>query len=199
MENKIKEIRTAELRIKSDLTANDGNDMLVEGYALTFDTPTVTFSDNGIDYYEMIQKGALDNCDLSDVPFKYNHSSDVMVMARTRNKTLLLSVDDTGLFIRANLANITSGKDLHELIKRGDIDKMSFAFVVANGGDTFDIKTRTRIITNIEKIFDVSAVDLPAYESTSICARGYFEAQNEMQKQIENNILKQKLILKTYL
>jgi len=172
--------------------------MVVEGYAVTYDQPTVMFSDNGIDYYEVIQKGALDNADLSDVPFKYNHSDSVMIMARTRNKTLQLSIDDTGLFIRANLANISVGKDLYELIKRGDIDKMSFAFTVADGGDTFDIKTRTRIITAIDKIYDVSAVDIPAYDSTTISARSYFETQKELQKQIENEKIKKELILKTY-
>jgi len=200
MEKTKKEIRLAELRIKSDLTANEGNDMIVEGYAVIFNEPTVIFTDSaGIEYYEVIDKHALDNCDMSDVPFKYNHSDDVMVMARTRNKTLQLSVDDKGLFIRANLANTTTGNDLYQLIKRGDIDKMSFAFVVAPEGDNYDVKTRTRIITAIEKLFDVSAVDLPAYDTTSISARGYFESQEEIRKQLEKEALKRKLLLKTYL
>src|SRR5690606_4203534 len=118
--------------------------------------------------------------DLKDVPFKYNHSDSVMVMARTRNKTLELIPDDQGLLVRAKLANTTAGRDLHELIKRGDIDKMSFAFTVAK--EAYDKKTRTRKIIRIKRIWDVSAVDTPAYPDTYLSARNYFMAQAEAER-----------------
>jgi hypothetical protein len=117
---------------------------------------------------------------MSDVPFKYNHSDSFMIMARTRNQTLQLIRDDNGLKIRAQLADTTDGRDLYELIKRGDVDKMSFAFTVR--GDSYDNKTRTRTIQDIDKLFDVSAVDFPAYDTTSISARSFFELESENER-----------------
>lgn len=169
MTNK-REVRAAQMRLAQ--TEND--EMLVEGYAVVFDSETVLWECDGVQYKEVISRGALDGADLTDVPFKYNHSDNVMVMARTRNKTLTLTVDDKGLLVRASLANTTAGRDLYELIKRGDVDKMSFAFTVQ--ADAYDNLTHTRSITKIKKLYDVAAVDLPAYDDTSIAARGYYEA-----------------------
>jgi HK97 family phage prohead protease len=188
-----KEIRTAELRVTTE------GDMIVEGYALVFDALTVMWEYDGIQYKEVIQRGALDGADLRDVPFKYNHSDNVMVMARTRNKTLQLVTDDKGLFIRANLAPTTAGKDLYELIKRGDIDKMSFAFIVDE--DEYDSKTHTRTIKKFKRVYDVAAVDMPAYDQTSISARGFFELERDKEQTLERERearIKQ-LIIKTYL
>lgn len=173
------------------------NTLIVEGYAIRFDEPTVITTIDGVEYYEVIDSGALDGADLSDVPFKYNHSDQVMIMARTRNKTLELFVDNEGLYIRANLAQTTQGLDLYKLIQRGDIDKMSFAFVVAQ--ERYDRTTRTRHIEKIEKLFDVSAVDLPAYDTTSISARSFIEMEiSKEQKELENSELRKKLMLKTF-
>lgn len=191
-----KEIRLAEIRALEP--TNDSQEMIVEGRAIVYDSPTVMFEQDGVKYYEVIQRGALDGSDLKDVPFKYNHSDAVMVMARTRNKTLELIPDDQGLLIRAKLANTTAGRDLYELIKRGDIDKMSFAFTVAE--DEYDRETRTRKIKRFKRIFDVSAVDTPAYQDTYISARSFFEAQAEAERQAAEAVEEQRkrLILKTY-
>lgn len=192
MREKKREIRLAELRAL-DL---ENDNQLVQGYALVFDQPTVLYEYGGVEYKEVIARGALDEADLTDVPFKYNHSDDVMIMARTRNKTLQLTIDDTGLLINADLAKTTSGKDMYELIRRGDIDKMSFAFRVKE--DSYDRETNTRTILKISKLYDVAAVDMPAYDQTSISARSYFE-----EKTLENSkeivLLRKKLLIKTYL
>ena len=137
--------------------------------------------------------------DVKDGAFKYIHSDNIMVMASSRNKTLELIPDDQGLLIRAKLANTTAGRDLYELIRRGDIDKMSFAFKVAE--DSYDRETRTRKILKIKRIWDVSAVDIPAYSDTFIAARSYFEAQAEAERRaVEAAEEKRKrLLLKTYL
>jgi len=173
--------------------------MIVEGRAIVYDSPTVIAEIEGRKYYEVIARGALDEADLRDVPFKYNHSDNVMVMARTRNRTLELIPDDQGLLVRAKLANTTAGRDLYELIRRGDVDKMSFAFTVAE--DSYDRDTRTRKILKLKRIWDVSAVDTPAYQDTYISARSYFEAQAEVERQAAEAARKQRqrLILKTYL
>ena len=84
----------------------DEQEMIVEGRAIVYDQPTVLYEIDGVKYYEVIQRGALDGADLKDVPFKYNHSDSVMIMARTRNKTLELLPDEQGLHIRAKLANM---------------------------------------------------------------------------------------------
>ena len=192
-----REIRMAELRAIE--SAGDVNEMIVEGRAIVYDSSTVMYEIDGIKYYEVIQRGALEGADLRDVPFKYNHSDSVMVMARTRNKTLELIPDEQGLLVRAKLANTTAGRDLYELIKRGDIDKMSFAFTVAE--DSYDRDTRTRKIIKFKRIWDVSAVDTPAYQDTYISARSYFMAQAEAERRVAEAIAKRrrKLIIQTYL
>lgn len=175
------------------------DEMIVEGYAIRFNEPAV-FDIAGTEYREIIAPGALDYADMRDVPLKYNHSDHVMVMARTRNKTLELIKDEKGLFIRAKLADTTAGRDLYTLIKRGDIDKMSFAFTVDydNDGDEYDRKTRTRTIKRIKKIWDVAAVDTPAYDTTSISARSFFELEREREQTLEREARRKKLLLMTY-
>lgn len=196
LETAKKEIRLAEIRA---LEPADGQqEMIVEGRAIVYDRPALMYEIDGLKYYEVIVRGALDGADLKDVPFKYNHSDAVMVMARTRNKTLELIPDDQGLLIRAKLANTTAGRDLYELIKRGDIDKMSFAFTVAE--DSYDKETRTRTIKRFKRIWDVSAVDTPAYSDTFIAARSWAEAEADAErKALERAELRKKLIIKTYL
>lgn len=199
MEKPKKEIRMAEIRA-IEPSEND-NEMIVEGRAIVYESPTVIYEWEGTKYYEVVSKGALDGVDLSDVPLKYNHSDAVMVMARTRNKTLELIPDDQGLLVRAKLANTTAGRDLYELIKRGDIDKMSFSFTVEE--DSYNQDTRTRTILKFKRIWDVSAVDMPAYQDTYITARSYFEAQEEAariaEQRRQREQLRKKLILQTYL
>ncbi len=196
MKDNKREIRMMEIRAQEQ--PPNSPDQIVEGRAAVYNTPTVMWEIDGIEYREIIDAGAFDGSDLTDVPFKYNHSDNVMIMARTRNKTLELSVDSQGLFIRANLANTTAGKDLYTLIQRGDIDKMSFAFTVSQ--EMYDAANRTRHIRKIDKVWDVSGVDTPAYNTTSINARSFFELEREKeQKAMEIAELRNRLILATYL
>jgi HK97 family phage prohead protease len=157
----------------------DNDSRIVEGYAVRFNEST-SFMVGGTKYSEVIDRSALDKTDMSDVPFKYNHSDSFMIMARTRNKTLQLIRDENGLKIRAQLADTSDGRDLYELIKRGDVDKMSFAFTVRK--DEYDKKAHTRTIQDIDKLYDVSAVDFPAYDTTSISARSFFELESENER-----------------
>ena len=200
METSKKEVRYGEIRAAQD--AQPEEERLVEGYAVVFDSPTVLWDDGETQYKEVVDRNALADADLSDVPFKYNHSDNVMVMARTRNKTLALNIDDKGLYIKAQLADTTSGNDLYKLIDRRDIDKMSYAYTVDEDGDSYDRETHTRRILKIKKLYDVSAVDLPAYDQTSISARDYFKSKadgekqaQEEQRQVQMNIMKRRLEL----
>lgn len=151
---------------------NDEDKMTIEGYAITYEQPA-THQYGSRKFTETIKKGALDNTDMKDVPLRYNHNDNVMIMARTRNKSLKLIKDEKGLKIEADLLDTQSNRDLYKGIQEGLIDKMSFAFTVADKGDkwTFGDKETTREVNSIDKLYDVSVVDTPFYDSTSIYAR----------------------------
>ena len=153
----------------------DENEMRVEGYAATFDQPAVMYEFDGIEYKEVVDRGAFSNAQMSDVVMNFNHGGKPV--ARTRNNTLSIVTDDIGLRINADLSGTEEGRRLYEEIKGGYIDKMSFAFTVKD--ESYDKTTRTRRITGIKRLYDVAAVDMPAYDSTSIQARSYFEAEAE--------------------
>lgn len=146
----------------------------VKGTAVVFNSPTCLYECDGVKYYEVIDRHAFDGCDMSDVIFNYNHGGKVV--ARLRNKTLTLSVTDRGLDMEADLSGTAAGRDLYEEIDGGYIDKMSFSFSVREA--KYDTLTHTRTITKIRKLYDVSAVDIPAYEDTSISARAFFEGEH---------------------
>lgn len=161
------------------LEMEDGSEsMIVEGYATTFDQP-YDFGWDGMK--EMIKKSALDDADLSDVIFQMNH--DGAVLARQRNGSLGLTIDDHGLHVRADLSGSQAGRDLYEAIRSGLMDKMSWGFIVARDGWEYDHDTRTSIITRVDKVFDVSAVSLPANEDTEIKARSYINGVIEAEQQ----------------
>lgn len=168
----------AQFELRSADIENGGQEVYVEGYAAVFNQPTVLFEIDGIEYKEMIDPEAFNGADMSDVIFNYNHGG--RVVARTRNNTLQLKVDDKGLFIRARLDGTEEGRKLYEEIRGGYIDRMSFAFTVRE--ESYDRSTRTRIIKRIKKLYDVSAVDFPAYDTTSISARSFFEVEAEKER-----------------
>jgi len=174
--------------------ANEEDKMLIEGYAITFEQPA-TQEYGSRKFTETIKKGALDNTDMRDVPLRYNHNDTWLIMARTRNKSLQLIKDDIGLKIRAELLDTQSNRDIYKSIQERLIDKMSFAFTVADGGDTWsfgDTET-TREVNNIAKLYDVSVVDTPFYDSTSIYARS-LELLDSEERKLES--LREKELLK---
>lgn len=158
------------------LTPSKEEDMIVEGYASTFNEPYVLYEDDEIKIMEEVDKDAFNYADLSDVIMQYNHKG--RVYARNKNKTLELSTDNKGFFIRANLGLTDIGKQLYQEIKGGYTDKMSFSFMVEEEkrNSFFDEEGREnilRIITKIKKVYDVSAVSIPANDMTYISARNF--------------------------
>ncbi len=151
----------------------------VEGYATTFDSPYCLYEYEGNKYYEVIERGALDGADMSDIIMQYNH--DGKVFARQSNKTLGVVPDEKGLFIFADLSKSNAARDMYDEIKTGLITRMSWAFTVAK--DSYDRDTRTRRIMSIKKVYDVSAVSYPANPETEITARSYFNGVIEVEKQ----------------
>lgn len=170
MANANKEIRLSSIDDYTIVKRDDGtNGLIIEGYAAVYDD----VADIGGMFKETIARGAFDSADMRDVPLKYNHVDNVPILARTRNKSLTLISDEKGLRIRAELLDTTDGVDMYKRIKAGLIDKMSFAFTIAKGGDEWTRKDggKFRTITKFDRIFDVSVVDMPAYDNTSIFAR----------------------------
>lgn len=144
---------------------------IVTGYASTFDEPYVLYDGDGWKYLEVVDRGAFDDTDMSDVIMQYDHRG--RVFARTRNNTLTVTPDDKGLFIEADLGGTEIGRELYEEIRGGYTDRMSFGFTV-NGEYEESRKTDEGIriyirhITSVQKLYDVSAVSLPANDGTSI-------------------------------
>ena len=151
-------------------------DYYVEGYATTFDAPYLLWEWDGVKYYEVVARGALEGADMSDVIMQYNH--DGPVYARISNNTLLLRPDDIGLFTAGDLSKSTRAKQLYEEINSGLITKMSWSFKVAE--DSYNRDTHTRTILKIKKIYDVSAVSIPANDGTVISARDYVHGVMDM-------------------
>lgn len=153
-------------------TRAEEENYIVEGRPVVFDSETLLFNDGEYECYEVIDRNALDNADMSDVIFNYNHSG--RVYARTRNKTLTLDLTDEGLDMTATLWKDDQGhSELYKDISRGNIDKMSFAFTISESvwEEDKENKKAVRRITGIDRLFDVSAVDIPAYNDTQISAR----------------------------
>lgn len=142
----------------------------VEGYATVFDTPY----EMGDGTFEVISSRAFETCDMSDVIFQYDHSG--MVLARQRNKTLQVDLDSHGMHVVADLGKSERGRELHEAIRNGLVDRMSWAFMVnRENGWQWDSATRTSTVSKVDKVFDVSAVSIPACEGTVIQARSYLD------------------------
>ena len=120
----------------------------VRGTAVVFNTPTCLYEYDGVKYYEVIDRHAFDECDMSDVIFNYNHAGKVL--ARLRNNTLTLTITERGLDMEADLSGTAAGRDLYEEVVGGYVDKMSFSFVVRES--KYDSVTHTRTITKIRKL-----------------------------------------------
>lgn len=155
----------------------------VTGYATTFDEPYTLYSDGDYELREVIDASAFDDTDMSDVIMQYDHSG--RVFARMSNGTLEVTPDKpNGLYITADLSGTTLGNQVYEEIKGGYTNKMSMGFKVDRSADVWtreqlENKTiETRRINSISKLYDVSAVSIPANGNTSIEARSIDELVN---------------------
>lgn len=171
---------TAETRADAAAAAES---LVLYGRPIVYDQPT-TIKDAAGSYIEIIKRGALDNADLSDVRLLVNHDANKIPLARTP-KTMLLNVDAAGLTFEATLPDTEEARAAHVAVKRGDITGMSFAFVVPDGGDSYDPQTNTRTITKIKKVLECSIVNFPAYPQTSVEARSTQAASLEKYKEVQ--------------
>ena len=198
-ENRMYRIFTNLKTRNETIEGEEGQEMIVQGQAVTFEQETVLFKCGDTEYKEVIDRNAFNETDMSDVIFNYNHGGKVV--ARTRNNTLKLNIDTNGLNIEARLDGTEEGRKLYEEIKGGYIDRMSFCFTVKE--ESYNQETHTWRVLKVDKLYDVSAVDIPAYDTTSISARSSRLAVAEKeQKALERVKLQKerskKLLYKTY-
>lgn len=199
-----REYRNVQMEFRALESEND-SEKIVEGYATTFNDPYLLYEYGDYRVFEQVDKRAFDECDMSDVIMQYDHQG--RVFARLSNGTLQLDADDRGLHIRANLGGTEIGRQLYDEIRGGYTNKMSFGFRVAEDerlvkeDNTTGITTVTRTITKIGKLYDVSAVSLPANDGTEISVRNFSDGliaeirqeRSERERQKEQLMLKIKL------
>lgn len=148
-------------------------DMVVRGYATTYNQPYLLYSDGEVELWEQVDGNAFAETNMADVIMQYDHEG--RVFARTKNNTLVLRSDEHGLNIEADLSGTTIGRELYEEIKGGYTNKMSFGFTVKE--DNWDtrkeggISKTLRTILSVGRLYDVSAVSLPANDATEISVR----------------------------
>jgi HK97 family phage prohead protease len=185
------------------LDIDDEAEKRVTGYATTFNEPYTLYEDVDMVFREQVDPSAFNGADMSDVIMQYDHRG--RVFARIRNNTLALRTDSKGLFVSANLVGTEIGRQLYEEIRGGYTDKMSFAFTVsADNVERYEENNKRvylRTITQIDRVFDVSAVSIPANDGTSISARSYVNGilakeQEEALQKFETEQKRKKLQIK---
>jgi hypothetical protein len=195
----IKETRIADVKFEEQ-----ENKMVLEGYAITFNQETL-IGDEKYGFIESIDRNALSDMAMKDVPMKYNHMDSFLIIARTKNKSLSLSVDNIGLKVHAELLDTQSNQDIYKMVRSGLLDKMSFAFTVSEQTWNREGKIPKRIITKVDRLYDVSVVDVPAYESTSVYARSLEAMELDLktmelaEQESKTELLQQKIRIKTKL
>lgn len=168
-------VRLFELRTKQGQPDED-EFVHIEGKAVAFDSETVLFKIDGIEYKEIIARGAFDEADISDVVVKYNHSDHFLAVARTRNNTLELDVREDGVYVAIKIRKDNpNGMQFYKNVEEGLIDRMSFSFIIRE--ESFDEKEHRWTVHKIEKVYDVAAVDFPAYDDTEIYAKRFGDAE----------------------
>ncbi len=168
-----KEIRiNPELLEIKERAEGEEEKMIVEGYPIVFDKEAfIGWDDWG--WFEKVDRHAFDNADMSDVVLRYNHNDlGFVILARTRNNSLQLSVDEKGVFMHAELIDTTTNRDIYKMVKSKLLTEGSFAFTVSDENEEIIDGKSHRTITGIGKLFDVSICDNGAYgDLTEIYAR----------------------------
>lgn len=194
-----RQYRNMMLEVRNEETEEQS--YVVRGYATTFNEPYTLWGGNDYEVREQVDSNSFNDCDLSDVIMQYDHWG--RVFARTSNNTLTLTTDEHGLLIEANLGGTEEGRKLYEEIKGGYTSKMSFGFTVdedeVHEFDEDGKRIYLRTIKRIGKLYDVSAVSLPANDATEISARSFCDgviAKAEAERLLEAENKRKKETLK---
>ena len=183
-EKKQKELRLNLQGLETRADETEGK-MIIEGYPVIFDKET--YIDCGFDgWFEKVDRHAFDNADMSDVALKYNHDDSVLILARTRNDSLKLTIDEKGIFIHAELIDTTTNRDVYKMVQSGLLKEGSFAFTVTDDTEELQDGQVHRTIKGIGKLFDVSICPWGAYgDLTEIYARSYDLLESKKKDKVE--------------
>lgn len=190
-----REYRAMVMNVREPENENDSSEMIVEGFACTFNQPYELWRDGDVILTEQIDRNAFDNCDMSDVIMQYNHEG--RVFARKSNGTLRVEPTEHGLYTAADLGGTALGRGLYEEIAGGYTNKMSFGFTVTDDDvektiDDDDVYHVLRTIKSIGKLYDVSAVSIPANDNTAIMAEGRADASvDESVRNLINGVIEE--------
>ena len=196
-----REYRAMVFAVRSADTEDDQS-RIVEGYATRFNTPYQLYAWDGYEVNEQIDAHAFDDCDMTDTIMQYDHQG--RVFARVSNKTLQLEVDQIGLKVTADLGGTEEGRKLYEEIKGGYTTRMSFGFIVKTDerkseyDHEYNKTVVLRTITAISKLYDVSAVSIPANDATEISARSFSDGviREAKAERLKREIKRSKLMAK---
>lgn len=180
-----KELRLATENLEVRADEQDQAKMIIEGYPIVFNKEA--YIDCGFDgWYEQIDRNAFANADMSDVALKYNHNDNKLILARTRNDSLKLTIDDHGVFMHAELIDTTEATDVYKMVKSGLLTEGSFAFTVTDDREEIKDGQVHRTITGIGKLFDCAICPNGAYgDLTEIYARSYDLLENKQKGKAE--------------
>ena len=176
--NKTKFKQEAQTRALTVLSSNPAekridSDYYVEGFAARYEPYVLYYDHNSQPVYERFERGCFDECDMSDIIMQYDHEGKVL--ARNTNGSLIVEVKDDGLFVAADLGRTEAARDLYADIQAEMVTKMSWRFRLGNY--YYDPDTRTIVHLTVKKIYDVSAVSIPANDNTEINARAFVDGE----------------------
>lgn len=177
-QNKNKFKQEAQTRALTVLSSNPAEkridtDYYVEGFAARYEPYVLYYDYDGQPIYERFERGCFNDCDMSDIIMQYDHEGKVF--ARNTNGSLIVEANDEGLFIAADLGRTDAARDLYDDIQAEMVTKMSWRF--RTGNYYFDKDTRTIVHLTVKKIYDVSAVSIPANDNTEINARAFVDGE----------------------
>jgi HK97 family phage prohead protease len=177
-QNKNKFKQEAQTRALTVLSSNPAEkridtDYYVEGFAARYEPYVLYYDYDGQPIYERFERGCFNDCDMSDIIMQYDHEGKVF--ARNTNGSLIVEANDEGLFIAADLGRTEAARDLYDDIQAEMVTKMSWRF--RTGNYYFDKDTRTIVHLTVKKIYDVSAVSIPANDNTEINARAFVDGE----------------------
>ncbi len=190
-----------ETRLSSVELREEDEKMILEGYAILYNEETL-IGTREYGFIESIDPNALSDEAIRDVPMKYNHMDSFLIIARTKNKSLELISDEKGLKVRAELLDTQHNKDIYKMVRSGLLEKMSFAFTVKEQEWDHEGEVPKRRITKIDRLYDVSIVDIPAYDNTSIYARSLESMDLELKtmelekRKIDEALIRKRIDLK---
>jgi HK97 family phage prohead protease len=188
--------RSLSVLISAPVQKRIDSDHYVEGFAVRYE-PYVLRTDHDGPIYERFEPGCFNECDMSDIIFLYNHTGKVL--ARNGNGSLITEVTPEGLFVAADLGRTEAARDLFTDIKEGMVTKMSWRF--RTGDYYYDRSSRTIVHRTVKKIYDVSAVSIPANENTEINARSWVDGVIDLaarsEAELEERRRKLRLKIKT--